>query len=65
MLVEVHQILGVSFFQFTQALFKIFQQDFFQIIYSPSPNIAEILVEFCCVFCKLNHLAYNRIFVSR
>ena len=60
-----HQILGVAFFQFAGSLFEIFQQHFSQIIFSSSPNIAENFVEFCCVFCKLDHLACNRILVSR
>ena len=29
------------------------------------PNIPENLVQFCCVFWKLDHLACNRILVSR
>ena len=38
-----HQILGVAFYSW--------------IIFSSSPNIAKNLVKFCCVFCKLDHLA--------
>ena len=30
-----------------------------------SPNIAENFVEFCCVFCKSDHLTCNKILVSR
>ena len=52
-----HQILGVAFFQFAGSLFEIFKQNFSRSIFSSSPNIAENFVEFCCVFCKLDHLA--------
>ena len=38
-----HQILGVVFFQFSQALFKIFVWKFFWVIFSSSHNIAENL----------------------
>ena len=55
-----HQILGVDFFQFTQALFKIFVWNFFGVILSPSPNIAENFVEFGCIFFKLDNLACNK-----
>ena len=58
-----HQILGVALFQFAGSLFEISQQIFSQIIFSSSPNIAENFVKFCCVFCKLDYLACNRILV--
>ena len=54
-----HQDLGVAFFQFARSLFKIFYQIFSQIIFSPSPNIPENLVDFFCVSAKLDHLACN------
>ena len=45
-----HQILrvGLAFFQFTRSLLEIFAQ----ILFSSSPNIAENLVKFCCVFWR-------------
>ena len=54
-----HQDLGVAFFQFARSLFLIFSQNFSQIIFSPSPNIPENLVDFFCVLAKLDHLACN------
>ena len=60
-----HQILGVAFFQFARSLCKIFQQFFSRIIFSFPPNTPGKLVEFCCVFCELDHWACNRILVSQ
>ena len=52
-----HQDLGVAFFQYAGSLFKIFQHNFSQIIFSP--NIPENKVDFFCVLAKLDHLACN------
>ena len=54
-----HQDLGVAFFQFVRSLFENFKQHFSQIIFSPSPNIPENVVDFVCVLAKLDHLACN------
>ena len=51
-----HQIPGVAFFQFSRLLFKIFVWIFSWVIFLSSLNIPENLVEFCCVFFKLDHL---------
>ena len=55
-----HQNLGVAFFQFAWSLFKFFQQNFFHIIFSSSPNIPENLVDFFRVLAELDHLACNK-----
>ena len=55
-----HQNLGVAFFQFARSLFKIFYQNFSQIIFSSSPNMSENLEDFFCVLSKLDHLACDK-----
>ena len=54
----IHQILGVAFFQFTQALFEIFKW-IFSCYFFIFPQ-HRFFVEFGCVFCKLAHLACNK-----
>ena len=46
---------GVAFFQFARLLFNIFYEKNSLVIFLSSPIIPENLVQFCCVFCKLDH----------